>query len=162
MQTLEEAIILATRVHSREVDKGGHPYISHPLRVMLSIQKDYPQINIEILQIAILHDVLETKKPAVDLCFYSQEVKECLELLTRKDNQSYSGYIERISYNPYATLVKLYDLLDNMDLSRIPTNLLTVKDDKRQKKYTKAYTKLHSVLQTFLNTSYKGLFGDNS
>lgn len=35
MSTLEKAIIIATKVHSGQVDKGGHPYILHPLAVMM-------------------------------------------------------------------------------------------------------------------------------
>jgi GTP diphosphokinase / guanosine-3',5'-bis(diphosphate) 3'-diphosphatase len=31
---LEKAIEIATKVHANQTDKGGNPYIQHPLRVM--------------------------------------------------------------------------------------------------------------------------------
>ena len=35
MSPLEKAIIIATKTHSGQVDKEGHPYILHPLAVMM-------------------------------------------------------------------------------------------------------------------------------
>src|SRR3546814_15835682 len=35
LSLLDQAIILATRAHAGQIDKGGAPYILHPLRVML-------------------------------------------------------------------------------------------------------------------------------
>ncbi len=32
---LEKAIILATKAHTGQLDKGGNPYILHPIRVMM-------------------------------------------------------------------------------------------------------------------------------
>jgi len=34
-QTLERAIAIAATAHAGQVDKGGAPYILHPLKVML-------------------------------------------------------------------------------------------------------------------------------
>ena len=34
---LEKAIKIAVKAHAGQVDKGGKPYILHPLRVMLSV-----------------------------------------------------------------------------------------------------------------------------
>jgi (p)ppGpp synthase/HD superfamily hydrolase len=35
MSTLEKAIALAATQHAGQLDKGGQPYILHPLRLML-------------------------------------------------------------------------------------------------------------------------------
>ncbi len=37
MSTLERAIDIATEAHAGQFDKGGEPYILHPLRVMLRV-----------------------------------------------------------------------------------------------------------------------------
>jgi (p)ppGpp synthase/HD superfamily hydrolase len=37
MSTLERAIVIAANGHAGVLDKGGAPYILHPLRMMLSL-----------------------------------------------------------------------------------------------------------------------------
>jgi (p)ppGpp synthase/HD superfamily hydrolase len=53
MSTLERAIVIATEGHSGEKDKGGAPFILHPLRMMLSLS------TLEERIVAVLHDVCE-------------------------------------------------------------------------------------------------------
>ena len=36
---LEKALILAAKAHTGQVDKGGAPYILHPIRVMLACER---------------------------------------------------------------------------------------------------------------------------
>ena len=50
---LQNAIKVAVEAHTGQVDKGGSPYILHPLRVMLSLDKEEERI------VGVLHDVLE-------------------------------------------------------------------------------------------------------
>ena len=50
---LEKAIKIAVDAHTGQFDKGNNPYILHPLRVMLSLDKEEEQI------VGILHDVVE-------------------------------------------------------------------------------------------------------
>ena len=62
MSTLEKAIALAATQHAGQLDKGGQPYILHPLRLMLQFSNPTLQI------IAVLHDILEdTATTAEDL-----------------------------------------------------------------------------------------------
>ena len=59
---LEQAISIASLAHAGQLDKGGEPYILHPLRVMMKL-KDY-----DLRIIAVLHDVIEdTKVTDIDL-----------------------------------------------------------------------------------------------
>ena len=51
--TLERAIEIAAATHAGQTDKGGAPYILHPLRVMLRVARGAQQI------VAVLHDVVE-------------------------------------------------------------------------------------------------------
>ena len=50
---LEKAIKIAVEAHTGQVDKGGNPYILHPLRVMLSLNTEEERI------VGVLHDVVE-------------------------------------------------------------------------------------------------------
>ena len=50
---LEKALILAAKAHTGQVDKGGAPYILHPIRVMLACEGEKEKI------VALLHDTLE-------------------------------------------------------------------------------------------------------
>ncbi len=133
---LEEAIALAAFAHARQTDKGGSPYIAHPLRVMFD-QKDETA-----MMVAALHDVLEdvTEISAQDLLEmgFSQEVLSSLALLTKKSGEPYGAFISRIAQarNHAATAVKIADLVDNSDLRRIPNP--TEKDLTRVAKYKAA------------------------
>ena len=49
--TVAEAVELAARQHRDATDKGGAPYILHPLRVMMAMTTD------EARRVAVLHDV---------------------------------------------------------------------------------------------------------
>ena len=53
MVTLEEPIAMATDARRGQPDKGGHPYILHPLRLMLEMSTMEGRI------VAVLHDVVE-------------------------------------------------------------------------------------------------------
>ena len=53
MSTLERAIVIAAEGHAGVKDKGGAPYILHPLRMMLSLSSADERI------VAVLHDVCE-------------------------------------------------------------------------------------------------------
>lgn len=53
LNTLERAIAIAAEAHAGQADKGGAPYILHPLRVMLAMSGDDERIA------AVLHDVCE-------------------------------------------------------------------------------------------------------
>jgi len=134
---LEKALLLAIQAHHGQKDKAGKPYILHPLRVMLQLT------TLEEQQTAILHDVIEDSSITItklEQSGFSIKVISAVNFLTRKKNQSYEKYIDLLKKNPLARKVKLGDLQDNMDLSRIKK--LTIKDKMRLIKYQKAYNNL--------------------
>lgn len=115
--TLEDAIILATRAHRGALDKGGQPYILHPLRVMLGV--DEPEQK----QIAVLHDVVEDSHLTIAvlrLLGFSERVIAGVDAMTRRKTETYRQYIDRVCQNKDATLVKLEDIDDNSNFSRLP------------------------------------------
>lgn len=138
MSSLEKAIEIAALAHAGQKDKGGHPYILHPIRVMMSL-KDHVA-NESLLMVAVLHDVLEDTGHYVlrdlDRAGFSVVVIEAVMAITRKKSESYMDYIQRLAKNPLAKHVKIMDLQDNMDLSRIQNP--GPKDFERQEKYSVA------------------------
>jgi guanosine-3',5'-bis(diphosphate) 3'-pyrophosphohydrolase len=52
-QLLETAIFIACKAHQGQNDKGGQPYILHPLRLMNSLATLDEKI------VAVLHDTIE-------------------------------------------------------------------------------------------------------
>ena len=53
MSNLETTIAFAANAHAGQPDKGGQPYILHPLRVMLHVSESHERMT------AALHDVVE-------------------------------------------------------------------------------------------------------
>lgn len=138
MATLERAIEIATRAHSGQVDKAGKPYILHPLRVMMKVKTEPEMIA------AVLHDVVEDSNITIEALErpleqqgFSSDIIQTLRCLTRKYDESYNQYILRAASNIIARIVKLADLEDNMDMSRL--DAITQKDLERFKKYHKAW-----------------------
>ena len=138
---LEQAISIASLAHEGQLDKGGEPYILHPLRVMMNIKDEKQRI------VAVLHDVIEdTNVTDKDLILQGldYELVNVILTLTRNKSESYDEYIDRISKDEFAIQVKLADLEDNMDMSRLKNP--TVKDYDRVVKYGKAREKLMNAL----------------
>ena len=134
---LDRAIELAKQHHEGQTDKAGKPYIEHPLRVMNQVESEEEKI------VAVLHDIVEDTEISLDDLRsegFSEEVVSAVECLTKQDGENYDSYIERISFNPLAVKIKLADLEDNRDLTRLPE--VTDKDLERIEKYDKALEKL--------------------
>lgn len=55
MLSLNEAFYMAARAHLNDYDMGGHSYFLHPMRMAMRLRT----IDEELMQIAILHDVIE-------------------------------------------------------------------------------------------------------
>lgn len=135
---LEKAIKIAIEAHAGQVDKGGNPYILHPLRVMLSVS-DSARVA------AVLHDVIEDTEWTIDM-LRSEGVDEAsleaINSLTKqdgehsKDEDGYNKFIQRVMENDMAREIKIADMKDNMNLDRIPNP--TEKDYKRLEKYKAA------------------------
>ena len=137
MSTLERAIQIAVQAHMGQKDKGGEPYILHPLRVMFKMHT-----NLERM-VAVLHDVIEDTEWTLDHLRdegFSDHVLAAVDCLTRKSDESYEDFVKRVQVNTLARTVKIADLEDNLDTSRIPE--LTDKDVERIRKYQKALTVL--------------------
>lgn len=138
---LAKAIELAARVFVNKKDKQGKPYILHCLHVMNNVDQN----DEELMQIAVLHDVIEDtandESPITALALlemgFSRRVVAGVKCLTHTDDESYEDYIKRIAMNEDARLVKLQDLRHNSDITRIKN--LRKKDFDRIEKYHRSY-----------------------
>lgn len=139
---LDKAIQIAAKAHEGQKDKAGQPYILHPLRVMLRTGNDNERIC------AVLHDVIEDTPITLEMLRnegFSPEVLAVLDCLTKRDGESYDDFIGRVLMNELACHVKLADLADNMDLSRLPAP--SEEDFQRLEKYKKAVARIQDHLK---------------
>jgi (p)ppGpp synthase/HD superfamily hydrolase len=139
---LEKAIECALNAHRGQKDKGGAPYIMHPIRLMLGMEKHEERV------VAVLHDVVEDGEYDFEGLLrmgFSGEVVDAVDALTRRKGESYEDFIDRVSLNALARKVKLADLADNMDLTRIAKP--NEKDRARLEKYRMAVERLKSGLR---------------
>jgi (p)ppGpp synthase/HD superfamily hydrolase len=130
VDALERAIQIAVNAHAGQKDKGGNAYILHPLRIMHSVKEYSEKI------VAILHDVIEDTSVTIDDLKkegYPQDVLFAVDCITKRKGEIYKDYLERVKKSDIARVVKLADLEDNCDLSRI--NFPTNKDFERVQKY---------------------------
>lgn len=132
MINLIKAFVLMFKSHYGQKDKGGKPYIFHPLIVSMNVKGYDEKI------VALLHDIFEdTDIKLEDVNFLTDKQRETLKLLTHNPDQSYTEYIKSLQQNPIAKAVKLSDLKHNSNLKRI--NSPTKKDIERQQKYLMYY-----------------------
>ena len=139
MNMLASAIAIAAIVHEEQEDKGGKPYILHPLRMMMRLRTN----DEELMSIAVLHDVVEDSEWTFDdlrRSGFSERVIRGVDALTKEGNESYEDFIKRCAINPDAKIVKREDLRDNSDITRLKG--LRQKDFERLEKYSKAFVYL--------------------
>ena len=108
---LDKAIKIAVDSHSGQTSNNGEPYILHPLRMMFQLDTSEEKI------VAVLHDTIE--KTDVDLNYlkdtgFSEQILFAVDSLSRRPDEDYDYYIQRVSKNKLATKVKVIDLHDNI------------------------------------------------
>jgi len=146
---LEKAIKIAVEAHTGQVDKGGNPYILHPLRVLLSLNSEEERI------VGVLHDVVEDcegwtwERMGEEGC--SDEIIEALKSVSKTPEEEkqfkkmddpnekldhYLEFIKRAKFNKIGRNVKAADIKDNLDISRIDD--ITESDIDRLNRYKAA------------------------
>lgn len=141
---LSTMIMLAAEAHEYQLDKGGKPYILHPLAVMNILASDDEELNC----IAVGHDLIEdTEVDGAKLRRYgmSKRVIAGIECLTKWPGQTYEEYQEAVMSNVDAIRVKMADLTHNSDIRRLKG--VTEKDIACMAKYAEFYTLLKEALQ---------------
>ncbi len=145
-EQLSLAIMVSAKAHYGQYDKGGKPYILHPLHLMNQLMYDK-----QLATIAILHDVVEDSEitiEALELYGFSPRVLSALILLTHDHGISYDDYINRICTSFDAIRVKRKDLEHNSQITRLK-NRASETDIARVKKYQKAFVILTDAKRLF-------------
>lgn len=142
---LQTALEIAVMAHKGVTRRNTDPYIFHVLRVANNAK----YIRTKTQKAAgILHDVIEDtplnaeflREKGID-----DDVLNILSFLTHdKEKTTYSDYIDNICNNVDAMLVKLSDLIDNLDQGTL--SVITDRDRERFIVYENARTKIMSTL----------------
>ncbi len=129
----KKAMEICYRAHEGQLDKGGMPYVFHPLHVAEQMEDEYSTC------VALLHDTVEDGGIELFELYeadFPEEIIKTVDILTRREDEPYMEYIERLKKNSLAVKVKLADLNHNSDMSRL--NIITKWDMERKEKYEKA------------------------
>ncbi len=144
---LSDMLLLATVRHHGQFDKGGNPYILHPLKVMHYLKTD----DEELMCIALGHDLLEDTYASVELGAvdltnrgFTPRIISGILALTKLPGESYEAYVTTLKKNPDAIKVKLADLRHNSDIRRLKG--IRNKDIERLARYHALYIDLQREL----------------
>ena len=142
-EMLGTMLVIVTNAHSGQFDRGGAPYILHPLKVMHYLKSD----DEELMCMALGHDVIEdTATTYRDLrdAGISERVINGIRALTKVPGLTYEEYKESVFASEDAMRVKLADLRHNTDIRRLKG--VTEKDIARMAKYHLFYMEIKARL----------------
>lgn len=122
---IQNAKLIAKRLHKNQVDKSGVPYIRHVESVVRRLVEIFPDVPDFVIEAAWLHDTLEdcdikvrylcdknVSYAAVDI------VRELTFNSPDYEGMTYIDKIKTIASHPYVAMIKLADNLDNSDPAR--------------------------------------------
>ena len=96
--------------------------------------------------VALLHDVVEDSDwtmKALAAEGFPPHIVDAIGCLTHREGESYDAFICRVLTSPLAARVKVLDIEDNMDMTRLGE--VTDKDMERLRKYHAARQRLLEV-----------------
>lgn len=144
-ELLDRMLVIVTNAHAGQFDKGGNPYILHPLKVMHYLKST----DEELMCMALGHDVIEdTSVTYADLkaAGMTARIINGIKALTKMPGETYDDYKARVFDSKDAMLVKMADLRHNTDIRRLKG--ITEKDIARMTKYHTFYMELKMRLDT--------------
>lgn len=149
---LQRAIEIAVEAHKGQLDKGGNLYVLHPLRVMMSLDTEDEKI------VGVLHDVVEDCEgwtwERLRSEGFSDTIIEALKSVSKEPEEEhefrilpeqnklkhYLQFIQRAKKNDIGRRVKIADMKDNLDISRLKS--ITEKDKNRIERYKRALSEI--------------------
>lgn len=139
-EKVKKAALIAYNAHKDQLDKGGYPYIMHPIHIAEQMETEDETIA------ALLHDVIEDTDIGFDYLKkegFSDTVINCLKILTKDPNEDYMDYIRKIKKTGGIALkIKKADMAHNMIAERISKKIQS--DESRMEKYRAAFDILNS------------------
>ena len=121
LQLTKQALYYAREKHSGQIRKKSIfsdirvPYIAHPL--LMACQALAAGIHDdEVLAAILLHDVCEDCDVLPEELPFPQNVRDAVNLLTKKDGQSIDEYYAGIRGSEIASIIKLFDRCNNVSM----------------------------------------------
>ncbi len=114
----ERAAAICRRAHEGQTDRGGKPYVQHPMAVARMCPLEEERI------VAYLHDVIEDTPLTLEDLVAEGMPEWVLDSVLRlsKDRSdpaySYRNYLAEIKRDPIARAVKIADMIHNSDPTR--------------------------------------------
>jgi hypothetical protein len=139
--TVEQVAMLAIGAHGRQVDKIGVPYREHLRAVAEGLEPFGPMV----VMAGWLHDIIEdTDWTAAGLreVGVSARVVAVIDLVTRREGESYPDMITRVAGDPVATLVKIADNAHNC----LPGRAAGVTDEPERRRLEERYRGARRIL----------------
>lgn len=149
MATFSKALQIAVQGHFDVLDKGGHSYILHPMRIIMRLRTQ----DEELMSAAAMHDLIEDTNITFEDLYnfgFSDRVVGMVRLLTHQKGISYEQYIENMRGNLGALLIKREDLRDNSDITRLKNKEPTAKDIERIMKYQRAFLRIEAFIKELM------------
>ena len=117
MTTLTDlAAAIATKAHKGQTRWGGQPYITHPARVARKLIED--NWSQDYVAVAWLHDTIEDTYHTPETLLEEgvpEHIVDSVVVMTKTADISYLDYILSVSGDSIARVVKMYDIMDNMN-----------------------------------------------
>jgi len=155
VEMAQRAIDMIEKYHAGQRDKCGEDYMGHLYRVASSAQ--YVSSKHDAYIVGLLHDIVEDTEVSMDDIHkrFENRIAEAVEAITHKPNEPYAQYMKRVEHNRLATIVKMADLLDNMN----PKRCVRIKSERDfirvaevlLPRYAKAYRRLARLTGEFKN-----------
>lgn len=141
-ELIDLALKIARAAHKEQRQKDGDAYIYHPIMVALQCN------NFKARVAGLLHDTIEDTDVTEEYLREKgipEDILEAVLLLTDPyqypSPEQYLEYVAKIKENPIAREVKLADLRNNMDVSRLPDpNMMALKREHYYKPALKLLT----------------------
>ena len=118
----------------------GEPYITHPTAVAELLRINYKDTTEDMYMAALLHDVVEDTDWSFEALReegFAETIIEALKTVTKhSEDEDYDEFIQRSLKNEIGRKVKIADLRENLDVTRIGE--LADKDIERINKYKRA------------------------
>jgi len=161
----QNAVMLSVKAHRFQTRKDGlTPYITHPMRVCLTLVFVFDVHDPEILSAALLHDVIEDSNIDFDdiLEACGREVASLVASLSKDTRLEYEPrekmYREQLAAGSWKVkIIKMADVYDNICdalVSRLGINMWTpalhaISDAVGVPELQKASEKLNALLKSF-------------
>ncbi len=132
-EAVKKAYEVAEAAHARDTRQDGTPYIHHPARVCAFLIAECGVTQPEVLQAALLHDVVEDTPTTIqDIeATFGKKTAEYVDWLTKPSSPNFNSKEERNAYQAArierspkeVRMIKLADRMDNIsDLHLLPPN----------------------------------------